>query len=165
SKPVIFVANIDESEISKADTIQQNLAEQTGKILGNIIVISAKIEAEISELSADDSKPYLSSLGLAEPGLNRLIKQAYTTLNLQTFYTSGEMESKAWTITKGMTAPQAAGVIHSDFEKAFIRAEIINWQDFIKYGETTCKEKGLLRIEGKDYIMQAGDVAHFRVGV
>lgn len=164
-KPVIFVANIDEADITKAGDIQKILADKTGRKPNDFTVISAKIESEIAELSDEESRTYLESLDLKEPGLNRLIHQAFSILGLQTFYTSGEMESRAWTISKGMNAPQAAGVIHSDFEKAFIRAEIINWENFVKYGENGCKEKGLLRIEGKDYVMQAGDVAHFRVGV
>ncbi len=164
-KPVIYVANVAESEIAKAEQIQTELAKSLNQPAKDFVVISAKIEAELAELSDEEGLTYMQSLGLKEPGLHRLIHQAFTILGLQTFYTSGEMESKAWTIKQGMTAPQAAGVIHSDFEKNFIRAEIIDCQDFIKYGEAGCKEKGLLRIEGRDYVMRPGDVAHFRVGV
>ncbi|MEK7631628.1 MAG: redox-regulated ATPase YchF [Patescibacteria group bacterium] len=164
-KPVLYVANVDESELKRAPAIQAELAAKLQRNPADIIVVSAKIEAELAELAVEDAAAYLKDLGLAEPGLNRLIRQAFATLGLQTFFTSGEMESKAWTIPQGTAAPQAAGVIHTDFEQAFIRAEIMDWKDLVAYGEHGCKEKGILRVEGKDYVMRDGDVAHFRVGV
>ena len=147
-KPMLYVLNVDEDKIyDEADYIP----------------ISAKIEAEIAELSEDEAKVYLKDLGLTSSGLDKLITAAYKLLDLITFFTSGPMESKAWTIKNGTKAPQAAGVIHTDFEQGFIRAEIINWQDLVESGgEAKVKEKGLLRLEGKDYTMRDGDVAHFR---
>lgn len=164
-KPVLYVANVDEAELQRADTIQTELAAKLKRNPADIVVVSAKIEAELSELTTDEAAAYLKDLGLREPGLNRLIRQAFATLGLHTFFTSGEMESKAWTIPMGTLAPQAAGVIHTDFEKAFIRAEVMDWKDLVAYGEQGCKEKGLLRVEGKEYVMRDGDVVHFRVGV
>ncbi len=163
-KPVVYVANVDEKDIANAAAIQMDLASKLHREAKDVIVISAKIEAELAELEPEEASVYLKDLGLSEPGLNRLIQHAFTTLGLMTFFTAGPMESKAWTIHQGTAAPQAAGVIHTDFEKTFIRAEIMNWKDLLAYGEQGCKEKGLLRIEGKEYVMQDGDVAHFRVG-
>lgn len=163
-KPVLYVANVDEADLKRTEAIQNELAEKLKHQPTDIMVVSAKIEAELSELADPDAKAYLTDLGLNEPGLNRLIRQAFATLGLQTFFTSGEMESKAWTIPMGTLAPQAAGVIHTDFEKTFIRAEIMDWKDLVALGEQGCKEKGLLRVEGKEYAMRDGDVAHFRVG-
>ncbi len=165
AKPVLYVANVDEAELAKADGIATDLAKRIHRNPEDVIVVSAKIEAELAELTPADAAAYLQDLGLSEPGLNRLIRRAFTTLGLMTFFTSGPMESKAWTIHRDTFAPQAAGVIHTDFEKAFIRAEIMDWKDLIAYGEQGCKEKGLLRVEGKEYVMRDGDVAHFRVGV
>ncbi len=165
AKPVLYVANVDEAELARAATIQAELANRLHQKASDIVVVSAKIEAELAELSPEDAAAYLRDLELKEPGLNRLIRQAFFTLGLMTFFTSGPMESKAWTIAQGTAAPQAAGVIHTDFEKAFIRAEVMDWKDLVAYGEQGCKEKGLLRVEGKEYVMQDGDVAHFRVGV
>lgn len=165
AKPVLYVANVDEAELAKADTISADLAKRINRHPEDVIVVSAKIEAELAELAPEDAAAYLKDLGLTEPGLNRLIRQAFTTLGLMTFFTAGPIESKAWTIRMGTLAPQAAGVIHTDFEKAFIRAEVMNWKDLLAYGEQGCKEKGLLRVEGKAYVMADGDVAHFRVGV
>lgn len=163
-KPVLYVANVDEHELQRAEAIQTELAAKLKHRPEDIVVVSAKIEAELSELADGDAAAYLKDLGLEQPGLHRLIRQAFATLGLQTFFTSGEMESKAWTIPVGALAPQAAGVIHTDFEKTFIRAEIMDWKDLVAYGEQGCKEKGLLRVEGKEYVMRDGDVAHFRVG-
>lgn len=165
AKPVLYVANVDEAELVKAEAIGAHLAKRINRNPEDVIVVSAKIEAELAELAPADAEAYLKDLGLTEPGLNRLIRRAFTTLGLMTFFTSGPIESKAWTIHQGTAAPQAAGVIHTDFEKAFIRAEIMDWKDLIAYGEQGCKEKGLLRVEGKEYVMRDGDVAHFRVGV
>lgn len=147
-KPMIYVLNVDED----------NIFQET-----DYIPISAKIEAELAELSPEESMEYLKELQLTSSGLDKLIKKAYDALDLITFFTSGEMETKAWTIKRGTKAPQAAGVIHTDFEQGFIRAEVINWQDLVMAGgEVKAKEKGLIRLEGKEYIMNDGDVCHFR---
>lgn len=146
-KPMIYVLNVDENDI----------IEET-----DYLPISAKIESELAELSDEEAKEYLKELRLASSGLDKLIKRAYAILNLITFFTSGEKESRAWTIKRGGKAPQAAGVIHTDFEQGFIRAEIINWQDLVEAGgEAKAREKGLIRLEGKNYVMRDGDVAHF----
>ena len=134
-----------------------------GKQEIDYLTISAKIEAELAELPEDEAKAYLQELKLESSGLDRLIVKAYQALDLITYFTSGEMETKAWTIKRGTKAPQAAGVIHTDFEKGFIRAEVIKWQDLVSAGgEAQAREKGLLRLEGKDYVMADGDVCHFR---
>lgn len=147
-KPMIYVLNVDEDKVFQET---------------DFLTISAKIEAELAELPEEEAKTYLKELQLDSSGLDRLIKKAYDALDLITFITSGEMETKAWTIKRGTKAPQAAGVIHTDFEKGFIRAEVINWNDLVEAGgEARAKEKGLVRLEGKDYIMQDGDVCHFR---
>lgn len=147
-KPMIYVLNVDEDKIFQET---------------DFLTISAKIEAELAELPPEEAKIYLKELQLDASGLDRLIKKAYDALDLITFITSGEMETKAWTIKRGTKAPQAAGVIHTDFEKGFIRAEVINWKDLIEAGgEVKAKEKGLICLEGKDYIIQDGDVCHFR---
>ena len=147
-KPMIYVLNVDEDGVFDDS---------------DYIPISAKIESELSELSDNEAKEYLKELQMESSGLDKLIKKSYDILNLITFLTSGEEESKAWTVRRGSTAPQAAGVIHTDFEQGFIRAEVINWQDFVDGGgEIGAKEKGLIRLEGKEYIMQDGDVCHFR---
>ncbi|MDD4304742.1 MAG: redox-regulated ATPase YchF, partial [Patescibacteria group bacterium] len=144
-KPMLYVYNVDEDEVND--------------IVNDGIIICAKIESELAELSDDDAKEYMESLGMQETGLNKLIKEAYKTLNLITYLTSGPEESRAWTIETGTKAPQAAGKIHTDFEDGFIRAEIINWQDLLDAGgEVKAKEKGLVRLEGKDYIFKDGDV-------
>lgn len=147
-KPMIYVLNVDEDKIFQET---------------DFLTISAKIEAELAELPEAEAKTYLKELQLDCSGLDRLIKKAYDSLDLITFITSGEMETKAWTIKQGTKAPQAAGVIHSDFEKGFIRVEVINWKDLVEAGgEAKAKEKGLIRLEGKDYVIQDGDVCHFR---
>jgi len=122
------------------------------------------MESELASMNDAEKKEYLEAMGQTASGLDQLIVDAYDVLGLITFLTSGEMETRAWTVVKGAKAPQAAGVIHTDFEKTFIRAEITNWQDFVSYGEVGCREKGLTRIEGKDYVMRDGDTCHFRVG-
>ncbi|HQU77779.1 MAG TPA: DUF933 domain-containing protein, partial [Chitinophagales bacterium] len=132
-----------------------------------VIMISAAIESEIAQLDTyEDRQMFLQEIGLEESGLNKLIRSAYHILNLITYFTAGEKEVRAWTITRGMKAPQAAGVIHTDFEKGFIRAEVIAYNDYVQYGsEAACKEAGKLRVEGKEYIVQDGDVMHFRFNV
>jgi len=150
-KPMIYVLNVDEDKIYQES---------------DYIAISAKIESELAELPPEEAKEYLKELKLDASGLDRLIKKSYEILDLITFLTSGPTESRAWTIKKGTKAPQAAAVIHTDFEKAFIKAEVINWQDFVNAGgESKAKEKGLIRTEGKEYIIKDGDVCHFKVGV
>jgi ribosome-binding ATPase YchF (GTP1/OBG family) len=129
----------------------------------NTINISAKIEAEIAELTPEEAKKYLQELGLKQSGLDQLITSSYKLLNLITFFTSGPKETRAWTVPAGAKAPQAAGKIHTDFEKGFIRAEVINWQDFVHSGgEVKAKEKGLMHLEGKEYVVQDGDTIYFR---
>lgn len=162
AKPILYIANMHENEIGKV-----NIEELRKKLdlpeNAELIPISARVEEELGGFSETEAKEYLDSLGLKETGLNQLIKAAYRTLNLITYFTAGPMEVHAWTITKGDTAPKAAGVIHTDFEKGFIRAEVINWKDLIECGgEAGVKEKGLMRLEGKEYIVQDGDVMHFR---
>ena len=160
-KPMIYVLNVDESACAEASADRDKILKDS-----DYIAISAKIESELAELPPEEAKEYLKELKLDASGLDRLIKIAYETLNLITFLTSGPTESRAWTVEKGAKAPQAAGVIHTDFEKAFIRAEVIDWQDFVSAGgEAKAKEKGLIRTEGKDYIIKDGDVCHFKVGV
>jgi len=148
AKPMIYVLNVDEDKIFQET---------------DFIAISAKVESELAELSDEEAKNYLKELKLDLSGLDKLIKKSYEILDLITYFTSGEIETKAWTIKKGTKAPQAAGVIHTDFEKGFIKAEVMNWQDLVKSGsEAAAKEKGLWRIEGKEYVVQDGDVMHFR---
>jgi ribosome-binding ATPase YchF (GTP1/OBG family) len=132
-----------------------------------VIIMNNSIEAQISEMEAmDDRLLFMEEYGMKEPALNRLIKNAYQLLNLETYFTAGVQEVRAWTIHKGWKAPQAASVIHTDFEKGFIKAEVISYDDFVKYGsEAACRENGRLRIEGKDYLVQDGDVMHFRFNV
>lgn len=153
-KPIIYVQNVNEKDLVDS--------ENHHKWDGEIIKISAKIESELAVLDPQEQKEYMAELEIKESGLNRLIKASYKLLDLMTFFTTGPDETRAWTFKAGSKAPQAAGVIHTDFEKGFIRAEIINWKDFVEAGdEVKAKEKGLVRTEGKDYIMQDGDVCHF----
>ena len=166
SKPVLYVCNVDEDSASKGNKYSDLVFEKAKKEGNSVVIISAEIEAEVATLSLEEQGEFLSSLGLAETGLKRVIRAGYELLNLQTFFTSGPKETHAWTITKGMLAPNAAGVIHSDFERGFIRAEIISYEDYIFYkGEVGAKEAGKLRSEGKNYVMQDGDIAHFLFNV
>ena len=131
-----------------------------------VVAVSAKIEAEIADLADEDKAVFLADMSMSEPGLNRLIRAGYTLLGLQTYFTAGPKEVRAWTITRGATAPQAAGVIHTDFEKGFIRAETIAFDDYVaNKGEAGAKEAGKMRLEGKDYVVRDGDVLHFRFNV
>jgi len=166
-KPIIYIANISENEVGEIDNqYVTSLKELANKEKADVIVISAKMEAEIMELPVEERAGFLTELGLAESGLNRLIKAAYHLLGLITYFTAGEPEVRAWTIRRGTKAPQAAGVIHSDFERGFIRAEVVSYTDLINAGSmNAAKEKGLFRLEGKDYIVQDGDVMHFRFNV
>ncbi|HET9599641.1 MAG TPA: redox-regulated ATPase YchF [Anaeromyxobacteraceae bacterium] len=168
SKPVIYVANVDEAQLAKADAdprVQavKALAHEEGY---EAVVLCGKVESEIAELPEAERDEFLKHLGLSEPGLNRLVHAGYRELGLITFLTAGEDECRAWTVTAGARAPQAAGVIHTDFEKGFIKAEVMRVDDLLALGsEAAVKEKGLMRIEGKEYVVQDGDVMHFRFNV
>ncbi|MFN4234652.1 MAG: redox-regulated ATPase YchF [Bacteroidia bacterium] len=166
-KPVMYVCNVDEASVKNGNKYVEAVKEAVKNENAQIIIITAAMEAEIAALeSYEERQMFLQDLGLDEPGVNKLIKSAYKLLNLQTYFTAGVKEVRAWTIEKGWTAPQAAGVIHSDFEKGFIRAEVISYEDFIKYGsESACRDNGKLRVEGKEYIVQDGDIMHFRFNV
>ena len=163
SKPVLYVCNVDEGAAGDGNDYSRRVAEKA-RVEGAVaVVISAKIEAELAQLAADDRQAYLDDLGLAEPGLNRVIRAGYQLLDLITYFTAGPKETRAWTVTKGTQAPQAAGVIHTDFEKGFIRAETIAYDDFVRLGgEVGAKEAGRMRLEGKEYTVHDGDVMHFR---
>jgi ribosome-binding ATPase len=163
SRPVLYVCNVDEA-VAASGNAYSRLVEARAKDEGAAaIVISAKIEAEIALLSREERTDYLTSLGLAEAGLNRLIRAGYALLNLVTFFTAGPQETRAWTVTRGTRAPQAAGVIHTDFERGFIRAETITYGDYVAFGgEAGARDAGKMRLEGKDYVVQDGDVMHFR---
>lgn len=165
AKKEIIVINVDESEVKKQEELAKKWSESLSIAQNQVVIISAKIESELSLLSQEDQEFYLEDLGLKLSGLERLAKVAYQTLNLQSFLTAGDIEVKAWTITKGATAPQSAGVIHTDFEKNFIKAKVVSYNDFIQYrGWNGAKEKGKLRLEGKEYVMQDGDVVEFMIG-
>ena len=162
-KPVIYCANVSEFDLKDGNDYTKKVQEYASNHGAEMVIISAKIEEELAELGAEEAKEYLNDLGIEDSGINRMIKSVYSLLKLRTFITAGEKEVRAWTITSGTKAPQAAGVIHTDFEKGFIRAEITPCKDFIELGSyNACKEKGVTRLEGKDYIMQDGDLAHFR---
>ena len=163
SKPVLYVCNVDENSAATGNNLSNKVMEMAAKKKVPCVVVSARIEAEISMLPEEDKKEFLSSLNLTETGLARIIKAGYDLLNLTTYFTVGPKEARAWTITKGTTAPAAAGVIHSDFEKGFIRAETIAYDDYIACnGESGAKEAGKFRLEGKEYRVKDGDVLHFR---
>ena len=165
AKPVIYVANVSENELegNRYSRVVEEMAKRDG---APVIVLSSKIEEEISKLNEDDKREFMEMLGLKESGLDRLAKVGYKMLGLITFFTAGPKEVRGWTIKKGTTAKEAAGVIHSDIERGFIRAEVIKYEDYIKAGgEKEAKERGLMRLEGKDYIMQDGDVVYFRFNV
>jgi len=160
--PALYVANVEEASADKGNELSDLVAARAAKDNANSVVISAQIESEIAVLSDEESAEFLETLGLEEPGLNRLIREAYKLLGLQTYFTVGPKEARAWTIPVGATAPQAAGVIHTDFEKGFIRGETIAYDDYIALkGEAGAKEAGKMRAEGKSYIVKDGDVMHF----
>jgi GTP-binding protein YchF len=167
SKPVMYVCNVDEASVKSGNKYVEQVKEAVASENAEVLVIGAKIEADITELETyDERQMFLEELGLEEPGVNRLIRQAYHLLNLQTYFTAGVKEVRAWTIRKGMTAPQAAGVIHSDFEKGFIRAEVMKYNDYIQYGsESAVKDAGKFKVEGKEYVVEDGDIMHFRFNV
>lgn len=166
-KPVLYVCNVDESSAAKGNHYVDEVAKAVADENAEILVVAASAEADIAELETyEERKMFLEELGLEESGVSRLIKAAYKLLDLQTYITAGEPEVRAWTFRRGWKAPQCAGVIHTDFEKGFIRAEVIKYEDYVKYGsEAACKEAGKIAIEGKDYEVQDGDIMHFRFNV
>lgn len=167
-KPVLYAANVSEAEAAGADDnpYVAKVREYAATQGAEVVPISAKVESEIAELEGEDKELFLQELGLQESGLNRLIRAAYKLLGLYTYFTAGVQEVRAWTIRKGMKAPQAAGVIHTDFERGFIRAEVVGYNDLVTSGSmNAAKEKGQLRLEGKEYTVQDGDVMHFRFNV
>ncbi|HZP91584.1 MAG TPA: redox-regulated ATPase YchF [Burkholderiales bacterium] len=164
-KPTMYVANVNERGFSD-NPLLERVREYARTEKAPVVAICAALEAEIADMSDEDKRVFLADTGLDEPGLNRLIRAAYDLLGLQTFFTAGEKEVRAWTIHKGETAPQAAGVIHTDFEKGFIRAEVVGFDDYVALGgEQGAKEAGRLRLEGRDYVVRDGDVMHFRFNV
>ncbi|ROI10497.1 redox-regulated ATPase YchF [Chryseobacterium sp. H3056] len=167
NKPVLYVCNVDENSIKNGNEWIGKIEQMAAKEGAEVVVLAAQIEADINELDTfEEREMFLDELGLTEPGVNRLIRKAYDLLKLQTYFTAGVKEVRAWTIGKGWTAPQAAGVIHTDFEKGFIRAEVIKYEDFVKFGsEAKVKEAGKLSVEGKEYIVQDGDMMNFRFNV
>ena len=163
SKPVLYVCNVDEESADRGNAYYGMVKEQAAREGAAAVVVSAKIESEIALLPLADQEAYLAAIGLAEPGLNRVIRAGYELLHLVTFFTAGPKEARAWTIEQGARAPQAAGVIHTDFEKGFIRAETIAYDDYVANGgEAGAREAGKFRLEGKDYVVADGDVMHFR---
>ncbi|MFY9310747.1 MAG: redox-regulated ATPase YchF [Bacteroidia bacterium] len=166
-KPVLYVCNVDEGSVKTGNKYVDAVKEAVKDENAEVLTITAQMEAEIASLETyEERQMFLADMGLQEPGVNKLIKAAYKILNLQTYFTAGVKEVRAWTIIKGMTAPQAAGVIHTDFEKGFIRAEVIRYNDFITLGsETACKEAGKMGVEGKEYVVNDGDMMHFRFNV
>src|SRR3954470_21889984 len=168
AKPVLYVANVDEAQLGKLDSDPlvaqvKALAEAEG---ARSVAICSKVEAEIQELPAAERKEFLGHVGLTEPGLDKLVRAGFDLLGLQSYFTAGEDECRAWVIRKGAKAPQAAGVIHTDFERGFIKAEVIRWDELLRHGsEAAAKSKGAMRIEGKDYVVQDGDVMHFLFNV
>lgn len=165
-KPHIYLANIDEDEINKPNDYVDKLTEYALKENSKVIVVSAKIESELSELNDDDKEEMLKELNIEKSGLDKLVETTYSLLGLKTYFTAGEQEVKAWTFKDGMNAKECAGIIHTDFEKGFIKAEVISYQDIKEeQNEQKVKEHGKLRLEGKDYLMQDGDICHFRFNV
>ncbi len=166
-KPVIYVTNVSEDNITGEDNPMVDMVREYAKTHGaEVAVVSAQLEAELVSLGREGAKEYLQESGIEDTGAEKMIKKVYELLRLRTFFTAGEKEVKAWTIRAGTKAPQAAGVIHTDFEKGFIRAEITGYQDFINCGSyAAAREKGLTRLEGKEYVVQDGDIAHFRFAV
>lgn len=165
-KPHIYLANIDEDEINKPNEYVDNLTEYALKENSKVIVVSAKIESELSELNDDDKEEMLKELNIDKSGLDKLVETTYSLLGLKTYFTAGEQEVKAWTFKDGMNAKECAGIIHTDFEKGFIKAEVISYQDLKEEkSEQKVKEHGKLRLEGKDYLMKDGDICHFRFNV
>jgi GTP-binding protein YchF len=163
SKPVLYVCNVDEASADKGNPSSERVFERAREEGAKAVVVSARIESEIAVLPPDEQKDYLEAVGLSEPGLNRVIRAGYELLGLITYFTAGPKEARAWTVTTGTRAPQAAGVIHTDFEKGFIRAETIAYPDYVSLkGEAGARDAGKMRLEGKEYVVQDGDVMHFR---
>lgn len=167
TKPVLYICNVDEAGIANGNSFVDLVKKIADEERAGVLVLCAKLESEIAELEdAEERAMFLEDAGLKEPGVNLLIRAAYKLLNLSTYFTAGEKEVRAWTIPTGVKAPQAAGVIHSDFEKGFIRAEVIAYDDFVKFGsEAACKENGKMQVEGKEYTVKDGDIMHFRFNV
>lgn len=167
SKPVMYLCNVDEASVKNGNAYVEAVREAVKDEDAEVLIIGAKIEADITELEEyEERQMFMEELGLEESGVSRLIRSAYSLLQLETYFTAGVKEVRAWTIKKGMTAPQAAGVIHTDFEKGFIRAEVMKYNDFIQFGsEAAVKEAGKFRVEGKEYVVEDGDVMHFRFNV
>lgn len=167
NKPVLYVCNVDEKSVVNGNKYVEQVREAVKEENAEVLVISAKVESEIAELeSYEDRQMFLEEIGLSESGGARLIRAAYHLLDLQTYFTTGADESRAWTFTRGSKAPQCAGIIHTDFEKGFIRAEVIKYDDYVALGsDTACRDAGKLSIEGKDYVVQDGDILHFRFNV
>jgi GTP-binding protein YchF len=162
-KPVLYVANVEEGSAATGNKFSKMVEEKAKQDGAGAVVISARIEEEVAQLAAEERVEFLGSLGLEEPGLNRLIRAGYALLGLITFFTAGPKEARAWTVSKGSRAPQAAGVIHTDFEKGFIRAETIAYDDYVSLGgEAGARDAGKMRLEGKEYVVADGDVMHFR---
>ena len=167
NKPVLYVCNVDEGSAREGNHYVEMLREAVKDEKAELLVIAAATESDIAELeSYDEKQMFLEELGLTEPGVNKLIHAAYRLLNLETYFTTGADESRAWTYVRGIKAPQAAGIIHTDFEKGFIRAEVIKYEDYVRLGsEAACREVGKIGIEGKEYVVQDGDIMHFRFNV
>ena len=167
AKPMIYVCNVDDASATSGNTYVEKVKEVFKDQDTEVLVIAGELEAEIADLEdLDDRKEFLDDAGLAEPGVNKLIRSAYSLLNLMSFFTVGPKEIKAWTIRKGMTAPQAAGAIHSDLERGFIRAEVMKFDDFVTIGsEAKVKDAGKFHVEGKNYIVDDGDILHIRFNV
>ncbi len=165
-KPVIYAANVSEADLAAGNAYVEKVKGYASKHKADVVVISAKIEADLVDLSPEEAKAYLSDLGVTSSGIERMIQSVYKLLDLTTFITAGEKEVRAWTVKAGSKAPKAAGVIHTDFEKGFIRAEVTGYNDFVSAGSyAAARDKGLTRLEGKDYIIQDGDIVHFRFNV
>ena len=166
-KPVIYVANVSEEDvIAGGNAYYEKVCEYAKEENSEVVMICAKIESELAELNDEEKKEFLSELGIEESGMEQLIRKTYSLLGLATFFTVGTDEVKAWTFRKGMKAPQCAGIIHTDFERGFIRAEVTSYEDLIKYGsEKEAKDNGRVRLEGKEYLMQDGDICYFRFNV
>ncbi len=166
AKPVMYIANVDEESLGSDNVHVQKLKEFASSEGSPVVKVSARIEAELSELPGEEREEFLEELGLEEPSLNSVIREGYRLLELVTFFTAGEPEVRAWTVRRGATAPEAAGKIHSDMQRGFIRAEVIKYEDLIREGSIqSCREKGLMRLEGKDYVVEDGDIIHFRFNV